>query len=297
MGLFGGILKGVTQVLSPIAGTIIGARDNKKAINKANAATQLGITNATGALNDQLATTTANYQPYLTAGTGALGQESNLLGLNGNEQQGSAISALQASPLFQTIFNTGRDSILAAGSATGGLRGGNVNDALYKNGQQTLAQVIQQQLQNLGGLSSQGLNATGQLGNFGAQNAGQIAGLDTSSGSANAGAILGKQAVQNNMFSQLQGLATSALSGGAGGGISSLLGIFGGGVGGGLLGAGSGGTSGGTVAGHTYSVDQLKQLFDASYDPTYGVFHGSGSGHGADGGALPNFPQISVPGF
>jgi hypothetical protein len=248
-------------VVSPVAGAILGAHSNKKAIGKANDATQLGITNAKGDLNSQLATTTANYQPYMTAGTDALAGERGLLGLNGNDAQGSAISALQASPLFQSLFRQGQDTVLNNASATGGLRGGNVQSSLANFGSDTLAQVIQQQLSNLGGLTSQGLNATQNLAALGANNAAQLAGLDTSSGSANAGAILNKQAVSNNMFNQLQGLATSALSGGASGGLSSLIGPLSS-----LLGGSSGG----------------------------GILSGSGSGYGAGGGSLPNFPNINI---
>lgn len=255
MSLFGGFLK----IFSPIAGAIVSAHENKKAINKANAAKQLGITNATGALNDQFASTSANYQPYITAGTDALNAERGLLGLNGNAEAGSSIEALKSSPLYTALFNNGRDSVLSSASATGGLRGGNVNGALYNNAQQTLAQVIQQQLANLGGLSGQGLNATGQLGQFGAQKAGAIANLDTGSGDSNAGAILGKQAVSNNMYDQLQKIVTSAVTGGAGGGIGSAVSSF----------LGGGGAP--------------------------NIFSGSGSGYGANGGALPNFPTFASP--
>lgn len=228
LGLFSFIGNAVKDVASvvPGVGSILNAGDSKKAIRQANTATQLGITNGTNALNNQFASTTANYQPYLTAGTGALGQESDLLGLNGNDQQGSAIAALQASPLFQTLFKTGTDSVLGAASATGGLRGGNVNQALYNNGQQTLAQVIQQQLQNLGGLSSQGLSATGQLGQLGTQNAGNVANLDTQSGAANAGSILGQQTVTNQATSGLQ-TQLSNIFGGSGGITNLLGGLFG----------------------------------------------------------------------
>lgn len=223
MGLFGGLLKGITQVLSPIGGAIIGGHDNKKAIGQANDALQTGFGNASGALTGQLATDTTNYAPYTGAGSAAIGQEGDLAGLNGDPAQQASIDSLKASPLFTSLFDTGRDSILAAGSATGGLRGGNVNDALYKNGQQTLAQVIQQQLSTLGGIAGQGLTATGQLANFGAGTAAGVAGLDTQSGSANAGEILGKQSVDNNTISQLQKIIASAMGGG-GGGIASAIG-------------------------------------------------------------------------
>lgn len=259
MGLFS-ILKPILRVASPIAGTILGASANKHAINKANAATQLGITNAKGDLNSQLASSMGALSPYTTAGTDALGDIRGLTGLNGNDAQASAIASLQASPLFQSLFRQGQDTILNNASATGGLRGGNIQSSLANFGSDTLAQTIQQQLANLSPLMSQGFGATQFGANLGAQEAGQLAGLDTGSGQANAGAILGKTAVSNNMFSQLQKLLQQAVSAGAGGGgdIGSILSMFGG--------SGSGGS----------------------------IFNGSGSGYGAGGGSLPNFPNITA---
>lgn len=223
MGLFGGLLKGITQVLSPIGGAIIGGHDNKKAIGKANDALQTGFGNASGALTGQLATDTTNYAPYTSNGALAINQEGDILGLHGNDAQSSAISGVQDSPLFKSIFNTGQNSVLSAASATGGLRGGNVNEALAENGENSFATTLQNLLTQLGGISGQGLTATGQLANFGAGTAAGVAGLDTQSGSANAGEILGKQSVDNNTISQLQKIIASAMGGG-GGGIASAIG-------------------------------------------------------------------------
>lgn len=244
MGLFSfakNILKAV-----PVVGDVLSASDSKKATGRANDATQLGITNAKGDLNSQLATSMQALHPYTAAGTDALSGIRGLLGLDGGGAQGSAISALQASPLFQSLFRQGQDTILNNASATGGLRGGNVQSSLANFGSDTLAQVIQQQLANLGQVSSQGFGATALGANLGAQNAGALGQLDVGSGQANAGAILGKQAIDNNLFSglrqQLQQAAMAAM----------------------------GGPSSGSI------------------------FSGAGSGYGASGGALPNFPKINI---
>lgn len=236
MGLFGSLFKAI-----PVIGDVISAGQSKKAVKKANAATQLGIKNATNALNAQLATTTANYSPYTTAGAQAVGQEGDILGLHGGSAQQSIIDQLKESPLFQSLFRIGQDTVLNNASATGGLRGGNVQSSLANFGSDTLSQVIQQQLQNLSGLSTQGLSATGQLGQIGANNASQIADLNTGSGQANAGMILGKQAIDNNLFSGLRqkvqqaAMAAAGAPGGGGGGgfdLSSLANLFGGSGGG-----------------------------------------------------------------
>lgn len=233
MGLFSA-LKGVLKVV-PIVGDAFSANDSKKAARQANGAIQTGISNATGALNSQLATTTANFAPYMGAGTSALGQQGDILGLNGAGAQGSIIDQLKASPYFQSLFRTGQDTVLNNASATGGLRGGNVQSSLANFGSDTLAQTIQQQLANLSPMSQMGLGATTSLGNFGANNAQQIAGLNVGAGQANAGSILGQQAIDNNLYSGLRSTVASAAgipsgSGGSGGfDLSSLFSKMGGG--------------------------------------------------------------------
>ena len=68
-------------------------------------------------------------RPYVDAGTSAVGQQRDILGLNGNDAQQSFINNLQSSPLFQSQVKQGEQSILANASATGGLRGGNTQSA------------------------------------------------------------------------------------------------------------------------------------------------------------------------
>lgn len=257
MGLFSSVIRAV----SPIGNLILGSSASKKAIGKANDATQLGITNAKGDLNAQLAASQERLDPFETTGTDAMSGIRAILGLNGNDAQGGAIAGLQNSPLFQSLMRNGQETLLNNASATGGLRGGNLEHGLANFSADTLAQVIQQQLGNLAPLMSQGFGATQFGAGLGAQNAAQFGQLDVGSGQANAGAILNKNAVTNNMFSGIQKLIQSATTAGMGGGggfdISSLLSSLGGG------GSGS-------------------------------IFSGAGSGYGASGGALPNFPKINI---
>jgi hypothetical protein len=224
-----GLFSFATNILKavPFVGDVLSAADSKKATSQANAATQLGITNAKSDLNSQLGTSMAALNPYATAGTDALSGIRALLGLNGGDAQGSAISSLQSSPLFQSLFRQGQDTILNNASATGGLRGGNVQSSLANFGSDTLASVIQQQLANLGQVSQQGFGATALGANLGANNAAQLAGLDTGSGQANAGAILGKQAIDNNLYSGLRQQVQQALTAAMGGGVSPFAGAAG----------------------------------------------------------------------
>ena len=101
--------------------------------------------------------------------------------------------------MFQSLVEQGEAGILANASATGGLRGGNIQAALGQFRPQMLQSMIQSQYQNLAGLTSLGqASAAGQAG-FGQQTAGNIANLYGQQGQARAGAALG----QGTALSQL----------------------------------------------------------------------------------------------
>jgi hypothetical protein len=106
-------------------------------------------------------------------------------------QQQAAIDSLKNSPLYQSLYRNGVNTILANGSATGGLRGGNIQRSLADFGSDTLASVIQNQLSNLGGISSGGLTTGTNLGTLGQSNSNSASNLLTQKGQAQAGGILG----------------------------------------------------------------------------------------------------------
>jgi hypothetical protein len=214
-----------------VSSALLSGHSNKNAVGAANDALQLGLTNGQNALNSQLADSMQALSPWSMGGQQAFGQLGDLAGLHGGGAQGSIIDSLKASPLYQSLFRNGQDTLLNNASATGGLRGGNFQSSLANFGSDTLAQVIQQQLQGYSGLATQGLGATEFGAGLGQNNANALAGLDNQSGQQNALAITNKNTVSNNMFDQLQKLVTSAVSGGAGGGFN-LASLFGGSSGG-----------------------------------------------------------------
>jgi len=130
--------------------------------------------------------------PYVNAGTGALGRQQDLIGVNGDAAQKAAIDALQASPAFTSAQQLGERSILANASATGGLRGGNTQAALAQFAPQLLAQSINDQYSRLGGLTSIGQNAAAGVGNAGMSTGNNVANLLGQIGSAQAGAAIGQ---------------------------------------------------------------------------------------------------------
>lgn len=131
-------------------------------------------------------------KPYVTAGTGALDQQQTLAGLNGAQQQRAAIDAISNSPEFQSLFAQGENAILQNASATGGLRGGNVQGALAKFRPAMLSAQINDQYARLGGLSSMGLGAATQTGQFGQASTNNVTSLLQQQGSALAGGALAR---------------------------------------------------------------------------------------------------------
>lgn len=106
----------------------------------------------------------------------------------GAQGQQQAINQFEQSPMFQALARQGEEAILQNASATGGLRGGNVQGALAQFRPALLNQQIQQQFQNLGGLTALGQSSAAGVGAGGFQAAGNIgnimAGNATNQGNA-----------------------------------------------------------------------------------------------------------------
>jgi len=141
--------------------------------------------------------------PYVQAGTGALTSQQNLLGLNGAGAQGAAIEALRFSPQYTALTNEGENAILQNASATGGLRGGNVQGSLAQFRPQVLSSLIQQQLGNLGGLTTLGQNSAVQQGAAGQAMGNNVSGLLGQIGSAQAGNALAQGRANAQMWNGL----------------------------------------------------------------------------------------------
>lgn len=106
-------------------------------------------------------------QPYVQSGTGALQGQNDLLGLNGFDKQQGAIGNIENSPFFKAQYQNAENALLQNASATGGLRGGNTQEALADNRSNMLFGNVQQQLQNLSGVASNGQSAAAGLGGQG----------------------------------------------------------------------------------------------------------------------------------
>lgn len=210
---------GVALTGATLVGGYLSSRAQKSAGNAAASAqmqsAQLGVDEQHREF-DALRTLLA---PYASAGTGALGAQQALLGLNGAPAQQAAIDQIQKMPFFQSQLKAGQTSILQNASATGGLRGGNVQGALASFSPMLLAQAVQQQFGNLGGITSLGQNAAAMTGNAGMQMGNNITSLYGQQGAAQAGAALNNGRADQNWYASL--LSSLGQFSGLGGGRAS----------------------------------------------------------------------------
>ena len=131
-------------------------------------------------------------QPYAAAGAPALEQQQALLGLRGPEAQQAAIAGIEGGAGYQAQVRAGEEALLQRASATGGLRGGNIQAALAQFRPQMLQQEIEKQYGRLGGLTSLGQTTTQNLAQLGQASAAgtATAGLRTGADIAN---LMGQQ--------------------------------------------------------------------------------------------------------
>jgi hypothetical protein len=132
--------------------------------------------------------------PYVQAGQPALAGMQNLIGLGGAEAQQQAIAGIEQSPLLQALTRQGEEAILQRASATGGLRGGNVQAALAQFRPQMLQQALDQQYSRLGGLTSLGQQSATRTGTAGMETGVNVGNLLQQQGAARAGGALGSTA-------------------------------------------------------------------------------------------------------
>ena len=195
----------VAVAAATVVGGAMAADSSRSAANSAADAQTNAANQGIGAQQQQFAAVQKLLSPYVNAGNGALGQQQNLVGLNGNDAQAQAIAALQASPAFTSAQKLGENRILANASATGGLRGGNVQAALAQFNPALLSSTINDQYTRLGGLSSMGQNAAAGVGNAGMTTGQSVAGLLGQIGSAQAGGALGVGRSQMQLTNGLAG--------------------------------------------------------------------------------------------
>ncbi len=174
-------------------------------------------------------------EPYVTAGTGAIGQlqpfqqagaqafqqQQAIAGLLGPEAQRQAISQIESSPFLQSQIQRGEEALLQRASATGGLRGGNLQAALAQFRPQMLQQAIEQQYGRLGGFAGAGLGVAEQLYRGGQASAANQASQAQALGS-NISNLLAQQGAAQAGAEMAQGRAFGAIPAAISGGLGSF---------------------------------------------------------------------------
>lgn len=139
-------------------------------------------------------------KPYTEAGLPALEQQQALLGLRGPEEERAAIERISGGERFQEITRQGEEAILSRASATGGLRGGNVQQALAQFRPQVLNQLIEEQYGRLGGMTTLGQRSAAGVGAAGMETGTNVANLLGQQGAARAGGELGEAKAYGQLF-------------------------------------------------------------------------------------------------
>lgn len=213
MGLFGTVLG------------LVGAGKAKKASRQAEAAMLEELNKGLAASQQNYSDISSMFAPARDVLAPTVGAMGDIIGINGNPAQQGALDRLKASPMYQSLFRTGEEAVLQNAAATGGIRGGNTQRGLADFGADTFARLIQQQLENLGGLGGIGMNATGATAQAGTNNAASLINLFTNRGNVRGGQALARGAINQGMWNSAGSFLDKASgSGGIGGKITSLIG-------------------------------------------------------------------------
>lgn len=192
-----------------VASSAIGAGAAKSAGQAQESAAMAGVAEQRAAREDLA----RRLEPYAAVGGPALQQQMAALGLSGPEAQATYIQQQEQNPLFQSLARQQEEAILQNASATGGLRGGNVQGALAQFRPALLNQFLTQQYERLGGLTTLGQQSAAGVGASGMQAASNIGELLGQAGAAKAGAALGAGQAWGNLASlplQFAGMAYGA---------------------------------------------------------------------------------------
>ena len=199
---------GAAIIGGSILSGVMGARSASKAAKAQTAGQNASISEQ----RRQFDATQANLQPFQQAGEGAIAEQQNLIGLNGEDAQQASFDAMQNSPGQQFLRDRAQKNLLRNSSAIGGLGGGNVRSALVEQGVGFAQQDLNNQFGRLGQLAGQGQNAATSIGQFGQQSANNISNAQTNIGNARSSGIMNKS-------NAIQGAFSGALSGAAQGGF------------------------------------------------------------------------------
>jgi hypothetical protein len=139
-------------------------------------------------------------KPYTEVGVPALEAQQAFLGLRGPEAEQAAIERIRGGETFQALAQQGEEALLQRASATGGLRGGNIQGALAQFRPELLSSLIEQQYGRLGGLAKIGQASAAGVGAAGMESGTNVSNLLAQQGAARAGGVLGEAKAYGQLF-------------------------------------------------------------------------------------------------
>lgn len=222
-----------------VGSAVVGAAVSSRSASKAAKAQQEASGASIAEQRAQFEAMQRTLKPYVDAGTPALRQiasysdiaqpalneQQALIGMFGAEAQQEAINRIEQSPLYLEQVRQGENAILQQASATGGLRGGNIQAALAQFRPAVLSQMIENQYTKLGGMADFGGTAALNLAKMGQASAAGVGtgGMNMASNIGNALQATGQAQAQAQLAKgQAWGNVTGAVSGLAGLGMQGV---------------------------------------------------------------------------
>ena len=208
-------------------GSFFGGKSAKKASKNAEREQLAYLEKALGEQTRQFDITQANYAPLTNLLAPSVKGLSDLVGVNGNEAWEAALARVQDSPILAGTIRNGEDAILANASATGGLRGGDIERGLADFRGDAYLEELQAEMARYAGLVGLGSGATDSVSAFGAQKANNVSNLFGQQGQVRAGGILTRGGINNQMWNNAGSFADSLASSFMPGGGGPLKALFG----------------------------------------------------------------------
>lgn len=181
---------------SQLVGSYMGAEAAKEGAGIQAEASQAGIAEQ----RRQFDALQALLKPYTEVGVPALEAQQAFLGLRGPKAEQAAIERIRGGETFQALAQQGEEALLQRASATGGLRGGNIQGALAQFRPELLSSLIEQQYGRLGGLAKIGQASAAGVGAAGMESGTNVANLLAQQGAARAGGVVGEAKAYGQLF-------------------------------------------------------------------------------------------------
>lgn len=214
--------RGFDVGLFSVIGNLIGGSKAKKASKRAEAAQIEAAEKGIVEQRRQFDLTRSDYAPYLASGVSGLADLGDLIGINGADAQSAGLVGIQNSPALASIIRNGEEAILANASATGGLRGGNIQRGLADFRSDSFVDQLNQQISRLAGLAGLGQGATDSVSAFGANTANNVTDLLGQQGQARANGLLARGGINASLWNNVGSFADSIVSSFMGGGSGGL---------------------------------------------------------------------------